>query len=217
MKIVKLVYGVIGGLFSLAGVILTVAALMIWQMDAKMMAESVAVEGVYTEVTPRGTEITFEAEGREWTVESTVYSSSMRVGDPVEIWYRPGNPGMAQMILPALWMGLLGGGCVFLIIGGTFLLILARNAVRRRSLFMNGVRVTAQVTQVGQNFAVRINGRHPYVIRAVCTHPYTGQEMKVKSGFFMHDPSGQIQNGQIDVLVDPMRDKRYHMLTEELQ
>jgi len=124
--------------------------------------------------------------------------------------------GAAQPAMPDLWMMFLAMGSIFFLMGSSFLFVLIRQALRRRWLKMNGTCVTAQVTSVEQNFFVRLNGRHPYVIRAVCVHPYTGQEMKVKSAFFMRDPSPYIQNGQIEVMVDPMRENRYHMLTEEL-
>ena len=81
--------------------------------------------------------------------------------------------------------------------------------MKKRSLMMNGTQVVAKVTQISQNPYVRFNRRNPWVVHAVCVHPYTGQEMKVKSGMFMEDPRPLIPNGEVEVLVDPMREKRY--------
>ena len=102
-------------------------------------------------------------------------------------------------------------GGVFSVIGAGFLIAVGLHGWKRKKLEETGTRVTAQVTDVQRVYAVRINGRHPYVIHAVCEHPYTRQQMKVKSGCLMQDPTGRIQNGQVTVLVDPMYDKRYYM------
>lgn len=216
MKGSKQVFWIIVGLFAFIALVLVIVSLSFWKMEEKMMSAGIRVDGEYVRVGRDGVEITYEAEGEEWTMESSVYSGSMQVGDEVDVWYLPDQPGTARASVPVVWQTLILVGGLFGLIGGVFLVVLLRKALRRRSLELNGIRVTAQVTEVERNYAVRINGRNPYVIRAVCRHPYTGQEMQVKSGFLMKDPSERLSGGQIDVLVDPMKENRYHMLVEEL-
>jgi len=213
MKSVKWIFAFLGTVFMVLGIVLLGVAG--WQRESgrQWMENGVRADGVYVSVGKGNTRVQYEAEGRVWEARSSVYSSDMHVGEAVDVWYPQGRPEQGRITVWATWGVFLIVGGVFFLIGAGFMTVVLAKIMRRRSLEMNGTHVTAEVTHVAQNFAVRINGRHPYVIHAVCTHPYTGQEMKVKSEFLLDDP--QIPAGsRVDVLVDPMRERRYCMLPD---
>ena len=135
----------------------------------------------------------------------------MREGDEVTVWYPVGQPDQGRITVWESWGVFLIVGGIFSALGAGFLLSMLPQVLRRRSLMINGITVTAQVTGVRQNPWIRFNSRHPYVIHAVCVHPYTGQEMKVRSGMLMENPQSHIRNNEVEVLVDPMRDDRYYV------
>ncbi|MBQ2955677.1 MAG: DUF3592 domain-containing protein [Clostridia bacterium] len=175
----------------------------------------ICVQGEFISVGKGDTWIRYQAEGKTYEIRSSTYSSDMHVGDPVTVWYQPGNPGRGRMDHWAVWGVFMIVGGVFSLLGLGFLIAVLPKALMKRSLMMNGTPVTAQITDISQNMLVAINHRHPYVVHAVLIHPYTGQEMKVKSGFLMQDPSSRLSDGTVEVLVDPMRDNRYYMKIEE--
>ena len=217
MKGIKNVLGFMAAMFLCMGLLFV--GMSVWQQlgNSRWEAEAVSTEGVYISVGKGNVRISYEAEGQNWVIPSSFQSSFIRVGDPVTVWYQPGNPGSGRITSWITWglFRVIGG--TFALIGLGFLIALLRGVMKRRSLEMNGTRVTAQVVSIDRVYAVRINGQNPYVIRAVCEHPYTRQQMNVKSSYLMNDPTGRIQNGQVTVLVDPMQDKRYYMETDHLQ
>lgn len=215
MKGIKSILGLMGVIFLCAGLVFMGVA--VWQATGGVRLEEGAVqtEGTYLTVGRGNVTIGYEAGGEEWVIRSSVHSFDMDVGDPVTVWYTPDDPGNGRIISWASWGVFLINGSVFSLVGLGFLIGLLVSRMKRSSLLETGTRVTAQVVSVDRIYAVRINGRNPYVIRAVLEHPQSHQQMTVKSRYLMQDPTDRIQNGQVTVLVDPMNEKRYYMETEQ--
>ena len=204
-----------GALFLVLGLIFMGVSRGIFKSNEHLMETGVSVPGVYSEVSGRNVYFSYEAEGRVWERRSSFSSFTMREGDEVTVWYPVGQPGQGRITVWASWGVCLIIGGIFSAMGAGFLLSMLPQVLRRRSLMIDGILVTAQVTDVRQISWVRFNSRHPYVVHAVCIHPYTGQEMKVRSEMLMEDPRPHIRNNEVTVLVDPMRENRYYMKVGE--
>ena len=211
IKGIKGILAFMGIIFLCLGLLFLGVSAFQQHSNARWEEGAVSAEGVYLTVGKSNVSIAYEAEGKEHVIRSSFYSSDMNAGDPVRVWYKPDEPESGRITTWVTWGVFLIVGGVFSVIGAGFLIAVGLHGWKRKKLEETGTRVTAQVTDVQRVYAVRINGRHPYVIHAVCEHPYTRQQMKVKSGCLMQDPTGRIQNGQVTVLVDPMYDKRYYM------
>lgn len=216
MKTARRAFVAVGAAFLVFGLVFLGVSFGVRQSMQRRINEGVRAQGEFISVGKGDTWIRYQAEGETYDIYSSTYSSDMRVGDDVAVWYLPGDPGNGWIEHWATWGVFLIVGGVFALIGAGFLAAMLPKILGRRSLIVSGTPVTAQVTDIAQNRWVKINSKNPYVIHAVCIHPYTGREMKVKSEFLMEDPQAHIRNNEVEVLVDPMRDDRYYMLVENI-
>lgn len=215
MKTIKSAFLLTGVMFLSFGLIFMGVSLGIFRSNQRLMETGVSVPGVYSEVGGKSVCFSYEAEGRVWERRSSVSSFTMHEGDEVTVWYPVGQPGQGRITVWESWGVFLIVGGIFSAMGAGFLLSMLPQVLRRRLLMSSGIPVTARVTDVRQISWVRFNSGHPYVVHAVCVHPYTGQEMKVRSGMLMENPQPYIRNNEVEVLVDPMRDGRYYVKVGE--
>ena len=209
MKTMKNTLLLTGALFLCMGIVFMGVSLGIFKSTEQLMETGVSAQGVYSKADGRNTWFQYEAEGKVWEKRSMISSPSMRVGGEVTVVYPAGHPEQGRLAAWESWGIFLIVGGVFGVMGIGFLISVVPGIFLKRSLLANGTSVTAQVTDITVNRYVRINRVNPYIVHAVCTHPYTGQEMKVRSGMLMENPQKHIQNNEVEVLVDPMREKRY--------
>ncbi len=217
MRQVRNAMMMIGAIFAAIGLFFVVFGVWQYSVCNRLMTEGVSVQAA---AQWRGSDdlwISFEAEGKLWEVESIFHSDSIRSGDEITVWYMKDDPSTAR--ITDWWTY-----AIFLIIGGIFALMglafvgwQARIAGLRRTLEETGQRIWADVTAVKQLRSVRINGRNPYVIYADGTHPYTGSKITFKSRMILNDPRPYLTSGKIEVLVDRMEEKRYHVLIDALE
>ena len=164
--------------------------------NERLMENGVIVQGVYSRTDGRNTWFQYEAEGKVWEKRSMVASPTIRAGGEVTVAYPEGRPDQGRMTSWESWGIFLIVGGVFGVMGIGFLIAVLPGIFLKRSLEANGMSVTARVTEIVVVRWIRINRVNPYVVHAVCVHPYTGQEMKVKSELFMEDLGKYIRNNQ---------------------
>lgn len=215
MKSVRSVFLMTGAMFLIFGLVFMGLGMFRYSGLSSLMAEGESVQGVFTQVGKGNTWVEYEVDGQKYKKHSSTYSSGMRVGGSVTVWYPEGHPEQAQLQVWAMWGAFLVGGGLFILMGMSFAGVAVYQIMKKKSLMLNGTHVTAQITGITQNMAMRVNHAHPFVVRAKCIHPYTGQEMEVKSHFLLRDPSPKLTGGTVEVLVDPMRENRYYMLVDE--
>ena len=109
----------------------------------------------------------YEAGGTRWTGEAV--SSAIRPGQagPIEVEYAALNPAWGR---PARGtyapFGYLGGLSLLVPLAGGCLLLAALRGQRRGArVFTHGFPALARVTFRGQDHAVKVDGRHPFLIR----------------------------------------------------
>ncbi|MBC8144587.1 MAG: DUF3592 domain-containing protein [bacterium] len=160
--------------------------------------------------------------GETTTFQSNSGSSppAFEVGERVTVLYDPAQPADASIdsfwqlyALPAIF-GIIG--LVFFAVGGGMFIAHMLNRRKREQLLASGRRITTQVQGVVLNTNVRINGRHPFCITSQWLNPDTGNVHVFRSDGVWFDPSSHIQGGSIDVLIDPVNPKRYHVDTSFL-
>lgn len=158
--------------------------------------------------------IGYEYGGYEGRIAAHSRASWQRIGDSITVQVDPASPDQAMDdTLPML-------GLIFILVGGSMLIpavclavISRRHTAILAELRTYGQRVRVMVTEVKPNYVVSINKRHPWRVYAECRHPVTGAGITVHSGDLMHT---SLQPGSyVDVLFDPMNEKRYVMDVQE--
>jgi uncharacterized protein DUF3592 len=155
------------------------------------------------------------ADGRRYSFEGSTGSNPpiYHVGDHVAVAYDPAEPSDARIdtfgstyLLPLIFGGL---GAVFTSIGVPFLVAGGRRLRLRSWLRRHGHEVWAEVVDVGPDLSVRLNGRHPYVVRATWQDPQTGRTHTATSDYLRHDPGPRFTADRgVRVLFDPSDPER---------
>lgn len=106
-------------------------------------------------------------------------------------------------------------GVVFLAIGLILLAGQIQKTARCNKLLNSGNYITAEITEVTQNYNVRVNGRHPYIIKCIYQdragniHIFTSRNL-----FF--DPGALLRSQQVKVYVDGEDFKHYYVDADEI-
>lgn len=137
------------------------------------------------------------------------------IGEWVDLYYDPANPGEAQL---AGWGEYLGGmiagalGLVFTCIGGGYHIIRKVKNSNNARLKESGQLVSADLIAVDINRHFHVNNRHPFFLRCEWKDTLTGQLHTFKSGFIWNDPTPLLNNRKrIDVYIDPNNPGKYYV------
>lgn len=160
--------------------------------------------------------VRYEAEGQEYERELNYYSSGMRVGQKIEIYYIKGNPlriGTKQgdalgVVIPGIL------GLVFAAVGGTTTAKSLKRSGKGNKLKETGTLVYAVYQGTEYKYTIRINHRSPYVIHAGWTDPASGTSYDFQSRYFYEDPAPQLEMQgvrSIPVYINPDKPKQYYM------
>ena len=205
----------VGAIFAAIGLLFALIGAGEYSACEELRNEGIGVQAVCSWKGDDDLWFAFEAKGKSWNLKSTYSTDFIHTGDEITVYYPIGHPEKARITDGWIWGTFLIMGSVFAVIGLGFIGWQWRSGYLLRSLQKNGQKVTAQVTQIRQLRSTSINGIHPYVVYAVCTHPYTGNEMKVKSHMLLSDPAPQLTDGTVEVLVDMMNERRYFMQIDD--
>ncbi len=127
------------------------------------------------------------------------------------------EPGFFSIWGKSLFLGLFS--FVFSMIGGVGLYLMHRKAKRAAWLATHGRVINANVTSIGLDTSVIVNGRNPYKIVAQWQDPATGKTHHFDSGPFLnplwHDPSAHVTD-TIGVQIDPNDPSVYDMVLTDI-
>lgn len=107
-----------------------------------------------------------------------------------------------------LFSGLFTGfGVVMLALGIGFFVSIGYREKQREELFRYGTVVQGVVEDLQWNYAVQVNGRHPWHAYVKCKHPRTGEQVTLRSHgeYGMRPKIGEI----VRVAFDPMDETKY--------
>lgn len=198
-------------IFAFVGATFLVTSAVMLGIFHQQTASMVPVEGVIAEWQGDTPVIAYELNGETYKTRMSVSSSvHWAVGSPYRLMADLENPAHAMDYFLVLMGGIFGVTAIVLLAAGIIIwIVMGRGARRREEIMQYGLRTTAVVTELKQNRAVQVNGRHPWVVIATCTHPSTREEMTVKSHMLWHPVVAE--GDHIDVAFDPMDERRYAM------
>lgn len=218
----------VGAILSCVGVVFLIVGVAIGADTVSFLASAERTEGVVVELTER-TSTSRDTDGHTRTSttwyptvefstgagETVTFESSVGsdppthdVGEEVPVAYDPANPsdakvatGLSLYLLPLIFGGL---GVVLSAVGIPLLIVGIRKKRVRRRLLRDGTEVWAEISEVGVEFNVRINRRHPYVVRATWHDPRTGRTHHATSDYLTRDPGPDLRGRtHVRVQYDP--------------
>lgn len=197
----SLLFALIGLLFVGVAIFYAVSFNNASSKGIKTDATIVKIDSYYTTDHDKRHVVTveFQVQGETYRGELNEYSSSMKVGQTVPVYYNPENPnefvhGKISWVLLLCFGGM---GSIVTFIGLYTGITAIRFNAKLRRLTENGRKITATITEVRQISTVRINGKYPTTI--YCKDE-EGHEYKQK---FRAYPSQYFRTGDlVDVYVE---------------
>ena len=157
--------------------------------------------------------VSYVAEGNEYESTLNGYSSSFYEGKEIEIYYDKDNPNKIGMkSLDLLILIVPGIGLIFLIIGGTGILVKVNKKKLEKRLRENGELIYADYVETIINTSYSVNGRYPYKIICEWTNPVDSEEYMFKSKNIWSNPEDIIEEKnikQFPVYIDKNNKKKY--------
>lgn len=206
---------IILGLFGFAGLMFLLCTFFAKQQNDRFFetarpAQATIVDFNTTSDNSRYTIVAFPANGQTYRAKLSFYSSSMRIGEPIEIYYQPGNPLDIQSKTGTafvFWIfGVLGSLFLLICIIGTVVSVRKNNS--KAYLLRNGQAIRADITGVTENVNISFNERHPVVVRCRATLP-DGTKTEFKSRNVWRSPEEVSALQSVKVYLDPANPKRY--------
>ena len=226
MKLKKKVnlFGIIFPLvFGLVGAIFTVIGIVIYINGKQFFKTALPAEAVISDFKSGSDDsstaiVTFRTqEGKELSAPLDYYSSGMKYGDRMTVYYSPQNPLKIKTR-----GGHLFGSICFAVIGVVFLCIFfvfigwkVRAGRKKDYLKRNGTLVQADITDVYENMQVTMNDRHPFRISCEYKAP-DGKVYTFHSGDLWYESHELPHEGKLPVYVDPRDYSRYYVDTSVL-
>lgn len=110
-------------------------------------------------------------------------------------------------ILPRVFGGI---SIVFLLVFATLFFITMNRKNKQKRLIENGSYINACVTEIKQDYFLRVNFRHPYYVICEGVNPYTGERLTFKSSNVLENPA-QLSGQYLRVYLDYKNPKNYYV------
>ena len=199
------------------GLLLIVVGVITESIQSKRIEESQPVDAVITRIEyGRGkddstrVQVGFVYEGDYQRVWLNFYSSNMRQGDPITVYYNPLTPDRVYVDNHFLIILFLALGGVFVLIGLVWLIVGASKG-HSKKLLQTGEPLYAEVMGVRLDTNYRVNGRNPFRIDARYRDPESGQEVLFQSEALWFDPGPYLFEPSVRVYCKPGNYRRYYM------
>lgn len=216
--------GLIGLIFSIMGIVFLLVSGGFFITNYMFMKDASKTVGVITDIeqysgnksknenNAHTVTVKYTIDGHEYTEQLNEYSSDMRIGKEITLYYHPGKEedvrtGEVSIILSIVF-GLIGLG--FGLCGLIFVLKNKRRLKKAKWLRENGKRRYAMVNECVMNKKMRVNGRHPFMLKCRYVDEFTGEEIWYCSAYTLVNLGNYIGN-QIIVYVDPSDEKSYEV------
>lgn len=163
--------------------------------------------------------VSYTVEGKEYESILNSYSSSFYEGKEIKIYYDKDNPSkIGVKSLDLLFLIFPGIGLIFLIIGGTGILVKINKRKLEKRLKENGELIYANYVETVLNTSYRVNGKCPYNIICEWNNPLDNNKYIFKSKNIWINPENIIEEKnikQFPVYIDNNK-KKYTIDIESL-
>ena len=157
--------------------------------------------------------VSYIVEGKEYESRLNSYSSSFYEGKEIDIYYDKNNPNkIGVKSLDLLFLIFPGIGLIFLIIGGTGILVKINKRKSEESLKENGELIYANYVETVVNTSYRVNGKCPYNIICEWNNTLDNKKYIFKSKNIWINPENIIKEKdikQFPVYIDNNNRKKY--------
>ena len=222
---------IIGSIFALLGFIFTAVGVISLIKDMSFMRNAETTDAVITDIESEHYGSGEDRKTRhtvwvEYTVDGTDYSevlnemtdnysSSMREGKSIKVYYDPDNPSDVRTVSYVLEIVFFSLGLPFLIVGVIFAAVNISAKKKIKRLIQNGEAVTGKIINVRMNVNVRINNMHPYKADCEVINPFDGQRYLYSSGNITYDIRN-FTGEDVTVYIDRKNPKNYYVDVEGL-
>ena len=142
--------------------------------------------------------VSYTVEGKEYESILNSYSSSFYEGKEIKIYYDKDNPSkIGVKSLDLLFLIFPGIGLIFLIIGGTGILVKINKRKLEKRLKENGELIYANYVETVLNTSYRVNGKCPYNIICEWNNPLDNNKYIFKSKNIWINPENIIKEKNI--------------------
>lgn len=218
----KAIENMIGGIFLVVGVIMLIITGIVYGKMIQTKQGMVKEKAIITEITESNqVYVEYFAKGKAYYKRIPIFSSGMKEGDTMEIYYDKENP--SEMQVKEEWVVFIAWpilGIVFSAIGGGIVFSKIYKAQKKKKLMETGERVEAELEEIVLNTNYSVNGRHPYYIYCRWINPSTGETYLLKSDSIWYDPQPRIEEKNIQtfpVYMNPSNRRKYTVSLEEIE
>ncbi len=209
----------VGVIMLIVGTIFFVIGTGILISDIKFMQTAQEVDAVISNITSyRDSDgdtrhvvfVTYTVDGVEHISTINEYSTSMKIGKHMTVYYDPDNPNdvnTGSKLTPIMFMAL---GGIFIIVSGGMLGSVIKKSRRRKRLLTEGERLTGTIKNVTVNTSIRVNGKSPYKADVEVVDSFSGETYLFSTGNVYID-LWQYEGQQVDVYVDRLNKSFYYV------
>lgn len=164
--------------------------------------------------------VKYNVDDKEYESMLNSYSSSFYVGKEIDIYYDRDNPNkIGVKSLDYIFLIFPGMGAIFVIIGGTGLIVNVHNKRVEKYLKQNGNVIYARYVETILNTSYSVNGMNPYNIICEWDNVEEGKKYIFKSKNIWINPENIIKEKNIEnlpVYIDLKNKKKYLVDIESL-
>ena len=157
--------------------------------------------------------VSYTVEGKEYKSKINGYSSSFYEGKTIDIYYDKNNPNkIGVKSLDSLFLIFPVNGLIFLIIGGTGILLKINKRKSEKNLRESGEVIYANYVETVLNTRYTVNGRHPYNIICEWNNSLDNKKYIFKSKNIWMNPKNIIEERnikQFPIYIDKNNKKKY--------
>ncbi len=207
----------IGLIFFLVGLGQVIAGIGVTVAGVNELSGREKIVGMVSENTGDDIYVAYRYMGRDYEDRLSFYSDFLSVGDDIDLYINPDNPGQAEC---KMGIGLIGGififmGAIFALIGGSFLFVGKIGGIKKRKLKGTGRKVYAEVIGGSVCYNYEVNGRHPFKLECKYEDTATFNTYLYSSGYTWDDPEVYVGQ-QVAVYIDRNDMGKYYVDLDSL-
>ena len=209
--------------FIIAGIVFAVAGYFLYNNNQKFKSIAKETNATIIEINSEDTrvKVEFNADNKKYTVELSEYSSSMKVGGSITVYYDPSNPENVRSTVGGTISYIFMGLGIVVAVSGLFVMIKTNLKYRRyMNVESSGIRKDAKIVSVDMDNTVNLNGKNPYYVTCQGLNPISGRDEYFRSTNIWIDARKIIEDNHIEILpiyIDQNNSTNYTVDIKEIE